>query len=139
MNEQVRRNKGRFPEDFMFQLTEEEHKVLRSQFAISKGRGGRRYPPLAFTEQGVAMLSSVLNSKRAIQINILIMRAFVQLRELMATHKDLARKLDDLEKTVSSHDERITAVFEAIKKLLTPGEPPKRHKIGFQAGKAKES
>ena len=139
LNEQVRRNKGRCPEDFMFQLTEEEHEALRSQIAISKGRGGRRYAPLVFTEQGVAMLSSVLKSKRAVQVNILIMRAFVQLRELMVTHKDLARKLDDLEKKVSAHDERITVVFEAIKELLTPGAPPKRQKIGFQAGTAKES
>ena len=139
MNEQVRRNAGRFPEDFMFQLTEAEHEVLRSQIAISKGRGGRRYLPLAFTEQGVAMLSSILKSQRAIQVNILIVRAFVQLRKLMATHKDVVRKLDELEKKVSVHDERITAVFEAIKELLTPEEPPKRQKIGFQASKAKES
>ena len=98
MNEQVRRNAGRFPEDFMFQLTEAEHDVLRPQIAISKGRGGRRYLPLAFTEQGVAMLSSILKNQRAIQVNILIVRAFVQLRKLMATHKDVVRKLDELEK-----------------------------------------
>ena len=139
LNEQVRRNKRRFPEDFLFQLTEEEQKALRSQFAISKGRGGRRYAPLVFTEQGVAMLSGVLNSERAIRVNILIMRAFVRIRELAAAHKDLAQKLDELEKKVSVHDERITAVFEAIKKLLTPGEPPKRQQIGFRAGKVKES
>ena len=82
---------------------------------------------------------TVLNSKRAVQVNILIMRAFVQLRELMATHKDLVQKLEELEKKVSAHDERITAIFEAVKELLTPGEPSKRQKIGFQAGKATES
>ena len=91
LNEQVRRNKRRFPEDFLFQLTEEEQEALRSQIAISKGRGGRRYAPLVFTEQRVAMLSGVLNSERAIRVNILIMRALVRLRELAATHKDLAR------------------------------------------------
>ena len=138
LNEQVRRNKRRFPEDFLFQLTEEEQEALRSQIAISKGRGGRRYAPLVFTEQRVAMLSGVLNSERAIRVNILIMRAFVRLRELAATHKDLARKLDELERKVSVHDERITAVLEAIKKLLTPGEPPKSQQIGFRAGKVKK-
>ena len=138
LNEQVRRNKKRFPEDFLFQLTAEEQEALRSRFAISKGRGGRRYAPLVFTEQGVAMLSGVLNSERAIRVNILIMRAFVRIRELAAAHKDLAQKLDELEKKVSVHDERITAVFEAIKKLLTPGEPPKRQQIGFRAGKVKK-
>ncbi len=135
LNEQVRRNKGRFPEDFMFQLTGEEHQALRSQFAISKERGGRRYAPLVFTEQGVAMLSSVLNSERAVQVNIVIMRAFVRLREVLVTHKDLAKKLEQLEKTVSRHDEEIKAVFEAIRELLAPGEPPQRQQIGFQAGK----
>ena len=115
-----------------------EQETLRSQFAISKGRGGRRYAPLVFTEQGVAMLSGVLNSERAIRVNILIMRAFVRLRELAATHKDLSRKLAELEKKVSVHDERITAVFEAIKELLTPGDPPKRQQIGFRAGKVKK-
>ena len=138
LNEQVRRNKRRFPEDFLFQLTEEEQEALRSQIAISKGRGGRRYAPLVFTEQRVAMLSGVLNSERAIRVNILIMRAFVRLRELAATHKDLTRKLDELERKVSVHDERITAVLEAIKKLLTPGEPPKSQQIGFRAGKVKK-
>ena len=138
LNEQVRRNKRRFPEDFLFQLTEEEQEALRSQIAISKGRGGRRYAPLVFTEQRVAMLSGVLNSERAIRVNILIMRAFVRLRELAATHKDLARKLDELERKVSVHDERITAVLGAIKKLLTPGEPPKSQQIGIRAGKVKK-
>jgi len=128
LNEQVRRNIGRFPADFMFQLTAEEAKSLRSQNAISKkGRGGRRYTPLVFTEHGVAMLSSVLNSERAVQVNIEIMRAFVRLRELMSTHRDLARKLEALEK---KYDAQFKVVFDAIRQLMTPPEPRKR-KIGF--------
>jgi len=129
LNEQVRRNIKRFPSDFMFELTVEEDQVLRSQFAISKkGRGGRRYRPLAFTEQGVAMLSSVLNSERAIQVNIAIMRAFVRLRQILATHKALAKKLEEME---SKYDEQFRAVFEAIRELMTPPEPRKRP-IGFR-------
>jgi phage regulator Rha-like protein len=129
LNEQVRRNIKRFPSDFMFELTVEEDQVLRSQFAISKkGRGGRRYRPLAFTEQGVAMLSSVLNSERAIQVNIAIMRAFVRLRQILATHKALAKKLEEME---SKYDRQFRAVFEAIRELMTPPEPRKRP-IGFR-------
>lgn len=128
LNEQVRRNIRRFPSDLMFQLTREEAESLRSQNAISKGgRGGRRYAPLAFTEQGVAMLSSVLNSERAIQVNIEIMRAFVRLRELIASHKDLAQRLDELEK---KYDVKFRLVFDAIRELMTPPEPPRR-RIGF--------
>jgi hypothetical protein len=134
LNEQVRRNLARFPEDFMFQLTAEEADSLRSQFAILKaGRGQhRKYRPYAFTEQGVAMLSSVLHSDRAVQVNSAIMRAFVRLRELLATHKDLARKQDVLEKKLGEHDTNLQIVFEAIRQLMAP--PPetatKRH-IGF--------
>ncbi|THJ24770.1 MAG: ORF6N domain-containing protein [Nitrospira sp. CG24E] len=103
LNEQVQRNKKRFPSDFMFQLTSEEVERLRSQFATSKiGSGGRRYPPYAFTEQGVAMLSSVLHSERAIQVNIAIMRAFVQLREMISSNKGLARRLNELGKRLSA-------------------------------------
>ena len=128
LNEQVRRNRSRFPDDFMFQLTAEEVRSLRSQFATSKqGRGGRRYAPLVFTEQGIAMLSTVLNSERAIQVNIEIMRAFVRLRELVATHKDLARKLEALEKR---YDAQFRVVFDAIRELMKPPESKKR-KIGF--------
>lgn len=128
LNEQVRRNMRRFPADFMFQLTPEETKSLRSQIAISKkGRGGRRYRPLVFTEQGVAMLSSVLNSERAVQVNIEIMRAFVRLREILANHKDLARKLDAMEK---KYDAQFKVVFDAIRQLMSPPDPKKR-KIGF--------
>jgi hypothetical protein len=128
LNEQVRRNFPRFPEDFMFQLTELETQLLRSQFATSKkGRGGRRYSPYAFTEQGVAMLSSVLNSERAIKVNIEIMRAFVRLRRMLASHADLARKLEALEK---KYDAQFRVVFEAIRELMKPPET-KRRPIGF--------
>ena len=123
LNEQVRRNIKRFPGDFMFQLTPEEMESLRSQIATSKkGRGGRRYLPFVFTEQGVAMLSSVLNSERAIQVNVEIMRAFVRLREMMSTHKDLARKLEALEK---KYDTQFKVVFDAIRQLMTPPAPKK--------------
>lgn len=128
LNEQVRRNLARFPEDFMFQLTEAEAQFLRSQFATSKrGRGGRRYLPYAFTEQGVAMLSSVLGSDRAVQVNIEIMRAFVRLRRMLASHADLARKLQALEK---KYDAQCKVVFDAIRELMKPPDPKKRP-IGF--------
>lgn len=125
----VKRNLNRFPDDFMFQLNNQEVAVLRSQTVTSKtGRGGRRYPPYAFTEQGVAMLSSVLNSERAIEVNILIMRAFVKLREMLATHKDLAKKLEEMEK---KYDTQFKAVFEAIYELMKPPESSKKRRIGF--------
>jgi hypothetical protein len=130
LNEQVRRNRSRFPGDFMLQLTSEEVESLRSQFATSnQGRGGRRYAPYAFTEQGVAMLSTVLNSERAIRVNIEIMRAFVRLRQILASNAQLARKLDALEK---KYDAQFKVVFDAIRELMTPPEPNKR-KIGFLA------
>ena len=111
----------------MFQLTKEEYEILRSQFATSSW-GGRRYLPFAFTEQGVAMLSSVLESERAVLVNVEIMRTFVKLREILATHKDLARKLEELEK---KYDEQFAVVFEAIRELMTPPEPPPKRRIGF--------
>lgn len=127
----VKRNLNRFPKDFMFQLSDDETKLLRSQIVISnRRRGGRRYLPYVFTEQGVAMLSTVLNNVRAVQINIEIMRAFVRLREMLLSHKDLARKLDALERKFESHDMHIRSLFEAIRQLMTPPEPKKR-KIGF--------
>jgi len=127
----VKRNSNRFPTDFMFQLSDEEANLLRSQIVISKNRrGGRRYLPYVFTEQGVAMLSSVLKSKRAVEINIEIMRAFVRLREMILSNKDLARKLDALEHKLESHDVHIRSLFEAIRQLMTPPEPTKR-RIGF--------
>lgn len=125
----VKRNIGRFPPDFMFQLNNQEVTTLRSQFVISKsGKGGRRYMPYVFTEQGVAMLSSVLNSERAILVNIAIMRAFVKLREMISSHKDLAKKLDELEK---KYDAQFKVVFDALRQLMTPPEPGKK-KIGFR-------
>ncbi|MFA5411114.1 MAG: ORF6N domain-containing protein [Candidatus Omnitrophota bacterium] len=129
LNEQVKRNKKRFPDDFMYRLTEEEVAILRSQFATSSW-GGVRYLPYVFTEQGVAMLSSVLNSERAIQVNILIMRAFVKLKELLLTHKELAGKLEALEKKYAEHDEKIKNIFEAIRQLLMPPKEEKKI-IGF--------
>ena len=134
LNEQVRRNLRRFPEDFMFQLSKEELENWRSQFATSNptAKMGLRRPPYAFTEQGVAMLSSVLNSDRAVEVNIAIMRAFVRLREIMSTHKDLARKLAELERKLGEHDEKFAVVFEAIRQLMAPPAAPKKPRIGFR-------
>ena len=126
LNEQVKRNIKRFPEDFMFQLTKEEFEILKSQFATSSW-GGRRKLPLVFTEQGVAMLSGVLNSDRAIQVNIAIMRTFTKLRRMISVHKDLKRKIENIEK---KYDEKFQVVFTVLKKLLDPPEKPKK-KIGF--------
>jgi hypothetical protein len=126
----VKRNIERFPRDFMFQLSAEEFVSLRSQFVTSKrrkGRGGRRYPPYAFTEQGVAMLSSVLRSNRAILVNMSPVRAFVRLRQILASHAELARKLRALEKKC---DTQFNQVFEAIRQLMQPS-PPKCRRIGF--------
>jgi len=127
LNRSVKRNLRRFPEDFMFQLSTKEFESLRCQFGTSK-RGGRRYPPYAFTEQGVAMLSRVLNSKRAIQVNIEIMRAFVRLRQILGSNAELARKLAALEK---KYDAQFRIVFDAIRELMTPPEPKKKRSIGF--------
>jgi len=132
----VKRNRSRFPADFMLQLSKEEFANLRYQFGTSSSSsqivisswGGRRYPPYAFTEQGVAMLSSVLSSPRAILVNIAIMRAFVRLREILNTHAELARKLDSLEKR---YDSQFKVVFDAIRQLMTPPEP-KTKRIGFK-------
>ena len=130
LNQAVKRNIERFPEDFMFQLTEEEGALLRSQTVTLKtGRGQHaKYLPYAFTEQGVAMLSSVLHSERAIQVNIEIMRAFVRLRQMLATNAELSRKLTALEK---KYDIRFKAVFEAIHDLMAPAESKKKRPIGF--------
>ncbi|MBE0430695.1 MAG: ORF6N domain-containing protein [Dehalococcoidia bacterium] len=126
----VKRNLVRFPEDFMFQLSQEEFAILRSQIVTSSDWGGRRYPPYAFTEQGVAMLSSVLRSQRAIQVNIQIMRTFIRLRQMLATHANLARKLDALER---KYDAQFKQVFDAIRQLMAPPEP-KRRALGFRKG-----
>ncbi|MBI5056126.1 MAG: ORF6N domain-containing protein [Nitrospirae bacterium] len=131
----VKRNIGRFPADFMFQLNYQEIATLRSQFVISKaGKGGRRYTPYAFTEQGVAMLSSVLNSERAIQVNIAVMRAFVKLKEMLSTNKELAYKLAQLEQKMEKHDGEIKVIFDAIRQLMVPLETKKK-KIGFKREK----
>ncbi len=134
LNQAVRRNQDRFPVDFMFQLTTDEAEAVRSQFVILKmGRGKhRKYLPYAFTEQGVAMLSSVLRSSRAVQVNIAIMRAFVKLREMVAAHKELAGKLAELERKVASHDTHIQSLFDAIRRLMEPAKP-KPGRIGFHA------
>jgi len=132
LNKAVKRNLERFPEDFMFQLTRDEWERLKFQTGMSKpqGRGGRRTAPYAFTEQGVAMLSSVLKSKQAALVNVEIMRAFVRLRQMLATHEKLARKLEALEK---KYDRQFKVVFDAIRELMAPPVPPKKRRIGFQA------
>ena len=129
LNKAVKRNAERFPTDFMFQLDAEEVANLKFQFGISSW-GGRRRLPYAFTEQGVAMLSSVLNSERAVKVNIAIMRAFVKLRETLDTNRELARKFAELERRVGKHDEEIAAILEAIRQLMAPPQKPRRE-IGF--------
>jgi ORF6N domain len=139
LNEQVKRNQTRFPADFMFQLTEKEHAALRSQIATSKkSRGGRRYTPYAFTEHGALMAATILNSKRAVGMSVFVVRAFVRLREMLATNRRLAGKIDELENRLDTHDSTIQDLIEAIKELMTP-EEPSRMRIGFQlpAGRAK--
>jgi hypothetical protein len=131
----VKRNADRFPSDFSFQLTPEEFANLRSQFVTSSW-GGRRYPPFAFTEHGVAMLSSVLRSRRAVQANIAIMRAFVRLREALAPHRELAAMQEDLERKVAGHDESIRTLFAAIRQLMAPLPKPRRS-IGFKVEEAR--
>ena len=131
LNQAVQRNRERFPEDFMFQLNQKEVEALRSQFGTSKnqGRGGRRYAPYAFTEQGVAMLSSVLRSSRAVQVNIAIMRTFVRLREMLATNQKLRHKIEEMEKR---YDAKFQVVFAAIESMLEDEDLPKPG-IGFHA------
>jgi hypothetical protein len=127
----VKRNLERFPEDFMFQLSSREYENLKSQFVISSWGGARRASPYAFTEQGVSMLSSVLNSRQAIQVNIAIMRTFVKLRLMLASHKELAVKINELERQIQSHDHKIEAIFEAIHEMMDPPDKP-RKPIGFR-------
>lgn len=132
LNKAVQRNQERFPDDFMFQLTEQEGESLRFQFGTSKkGRGGRRYLPYVFTQDGVAMLSGVLNSPRAIRANILIMRAFTKLREMAATNDLIRQKVDELERKYEKHDKQLAHVFEALRELLEPPKAPKKKPIGF--------
>ena len=130
----VKRNEDRFPEDFMFQLSDVEFENLKSQFVTSSW-GGVRKMPYAFTEQGVAMLSSVLRSKRAVQVNIAIMRAFVKIREMVVAHKEIAKRLDAVERKVGSHDKEIKAVFDVIRRMIAePSKKPVKKKppIGFK-------
>jgi len=133
LNQAVRRNLDRFPPDFMFQLTDEELTEWRSQIVMSNlgAKMGLRRPPYAFTEHGVAMLSSVLASKRAVALNILIIRAFVRLREYLATHQDLARKLDDVERTQNEHGAHIQQIYQYIEKLLEPAPEVPKRRIGY--------
>lgn len=132
LNQQVRRNMERFPEDFMFQLTDAEAERLRLQFATSKkGRGGRRYLPYVFTEHGAIMAASVLNTPQAVKVSVFVVRAFVKLRGAIAAHKELAAKLAELESRVQEHDENIRALVEAIRGLMEPPPDPPRKPIGF--------
>ena len=133
LNQAVKRNSDRFPDDFMFQLTAVETAVLRSQFVTLKRGSGRhrKYRPYVFTEQGVAMLSSVLRSERAVRVNIEIMRAFVRLRQMLSSHADLARQLEALEK---KYDAQFKVVFDAIRELMAPPEPMAKRRIGFTSG-----
>lgn len=137
LNKAVKRNRDRFPKDFMFQLTAKDAQNLVFQTGISSLKsenpawGGRRYHPYVFTEQGVAMLSSILRSKRAVRVNIAIMRTFVKFRGMLSAHKDLAKRLDELERRMSNHDEHTQSLFDAIRQIMDPAkEPPRR--IGFQ-------
>src|SRR5205814_8249526 len=129
LTQAMKRNTNRFPKDFVFQVTAEELRDLKSQIVISSW-GGRRHLPYAFTEQGIAMLSSVLNSERAVKVNIAIMRTFVKLRRMLETNREVARKFEQLERHVSKHDEEIAGIIEAIRQLMAPAENPRRE-IGF--------
>jgi hypothetical protein len=135
LNEQVRRNTDRFPEDFAFQMTNQERAILMSQNATSsrdtRSHGGRRKRPLVFTEHGAIMAASVLNSPHAVQISVFVVRAFVQLREMLSSNKALARKLNELERKLTTHDHAITELIEAIRQIMTPPEPKKKRPIGF--------
>ncbi len=130
LKQAVRRNRNRFPSDFMFELSPAEVEIVVSQFVIPNRRklGGAK--PMAFTEQGIAMLSSVLSSERAVKVNIAIMRAFVRLRQTLETNRDLARKFEQLERRVGKHDEEIAGIIETIRQLMAPPEKPRRE-IGF--------
>jgi hypothetical protein len=135
LNEQIKRNIERFPADFMFQLTADEVALLKSQIATSnRGRGGRRYRPYAFTEHGAIMAASVLNSERAVQVSVFVVRAFVRLRQMLTPYKELAAKLDRLEQKVGDHDKDILAIVEALRLLMPPPDEPKEP-FGFRRTK----
>ena len=141
LNEQVGRNLGRFPPDFMFQLINQEVAILRSQFATSSSDarrlawGGQRYAPHAFTEHGALMAAMVLNSPRATEVSVYVVRAFVELRDTLVAHKELAKRLDELEsrleRKLATHDEAIAGILDAIRQLMMPAEPVKKRRIGF--------
>ena len=132
LNEQIKRNRERFPTDFMFQLTAKEDQILRSQIVTSsKKHGGRRYPPYAFTEHGAIMAATVLNSPQAVEMSVFVVRAFVRMREMLAKNRQLAAKINELDRRLETHDTAIQDIIEAIKELMVPEEPSKR-KIGFQ-------
>ena len=132
LNQQIKRNRERFPTDFMFQLTAKEDQILRSQIVTSsKKHGGRRYPPYAFTEHGAIMAATVLNSKRAIEMSVFVVRAFVRMREMLAKNRELAAKINELDRRLETHDTAIQDIIDAIKELMVPEGPSKR-KIGFQ-------
>jgi hypothetical protein len=132
LNEQVRRNRRRFPPEFMFQLNKQELARLMSQFATSNGgRGGVRKPPLAFTEHGAIMAAAVLNSPRAIEVSVYVVRAFVQLRDAHSANAEIARRLDQLQRRVVAHDHAILEILQALRQLTQPAEAPKRRRIGF--------
>jgi hypothetical protein len=139
LNQQVKRNQERFPTDFLFQLTAEEQESLRLQNATSKvTRGGRRYAPYAFTEHGAIMAATVLNSERAVEMSVFVVRAFVRLRQMLATNQQLASKIDELEQRLDTHDASIQELIEAIRELMVP-EPATGRKIGFQLPPGKVS
>ena len=129
LNEQVRRNAARFPLDFCFVLTRQEVAFLKSQFATSSW-GGKRKPPMVFTEHGAVMAASVLNSPRAVQVSVYVVRAFMALREALATHKEIGRRVDERERKVGTHDRAITQILQAIRELAAPAQPARR-RIGF--------
>ena len=132
LREQVKRNRQRFPEDFMFQLSDDEVEILVSQNAIPSRKHLGGYRPYVFTQEGIAMLSSVLRSKRAVLVNIAIMRVFVKLRQMLTTHKELAQKLAELERKLEGHDQEIRSLFHAIRRLMAPPDRPGR-RIGFHS------
>jgi phage regulator Rha-like protein len=139
LNEQIKRNQERFPTDFMFQLNAEEQAALRTQSATSnQGRGGRRYAPYAFTEHGAIMAATVLNSERAVEMSVFVVRAFVRLREMLAANQQLAAKIDELELRLDTHDASIQDLLEAIRELMAP-EPATGRKIGFQLPPGKKN
>jgi phage regulator Rha-like protein len=138
LNEQVKRNSDRFPEDFMFRLSAVEFENLKSHFATSSaGWGGRRSLPYAFTEHGAIMTASVLNTTKAIEVSVYVVRAFVRIREYLATHKQLAQKLAELERKIGTHDQAIQSLMDAIHRLMAPAAHQRRQ-IGFHAEKAKK-